>query len=237
MGLTGLLLFGFTVGHLIGNFLLMVGPEAFNVYAKFLAELGHGAFVPLADLGLVLIIGFHVYNGIKVALFGKHDARPSNYVKSVDAGGKSRKSFSSTTMIASGCIILIFVICHVMQFKFHILTTNEAPVTVMIHNESYLNLFGFVINEFANGWIAAGYILVMMLLGIHLKHGIWSAFQSLGLLNHKYDGQIKLFGTVSAILLALGFIALPACIHFGNSHYQDLNQQYMQTYQVVDTQH
>lgn len=209
-GLTGLLLCAFIVGHLIGNLLLVVGQEAFNEYTHFLEHLGHGLVVPVAEVGLVLLFLSHAVAGIQVWLT-KRRARSPGYVKVADAGGPSRKTLASRSMIVTGSVLLAFVIVHVAMFRLELWA--GAPYETMIDGERARDLYALVVDWFQNPAVVAAYVAVMVLLGVHLRHGFWSAFQTLGATNPKYLPFIYAFGIVFAVVMAVGFLFLPIYLH------------------------
>lgn len=204
-GLTGLALILFLVVHLLGNLLIYFGPDAINGYAHFLESIFGGWFVVAFELGLILLFLLHIIPAVWVALLDKYRARPIRYKKSVNARGKSRKTLSSTTMLYTGGIILFFVIIHVTMFKFRVLPQADG------HGGDY---YATVVQAFKTPWIAAAYVAVMILIGFHLRHGFWSAFQSLGLNNDRWIGFLYGLGLVLALLFAIGFLYIPVYIYF-----------------------
>ena len=210
MGITGLIWVGFTIGHLIGNYLIFAGRNPFNEYAFFLEHVGHGVLVYVAEAGLIVALLTHIINGIQVALFDKGAARPKGYQRTGNAGGPSRKSVFSQYMIVSGSMLLIFLIVHIATLKFGLGTTAGK---VNIGDQEFRDLYGLVVDYFANPAWVAFYVFIMCMLMFHLKHGVWSAFQSLGLINSRIYPGLVTGSVVFAILLALGFIALPVSIY------------------------
>lgn len=209
MGLTGLVWTGFVIGHLIGNFLLFAGKEPFNAYAQFLMTLGHGKAIYVIELFLVATLLTHIYNGISVVR-NKASARPIGYAVSGDAGGRSHKTFASQYMIFSGVTILAFLVLHIVTFKYaHLL----GPVPMV---DQHTDLYMVVVERFSNGPYVAFYTLVMCMLGMHLKHGVWSALQSLGLLNRRTLPVAAGLATLLAAILTVGFLALPITIFVMN---------------------
>ena len=230
-GFTGLLLVGFVIGHLTGNFLLLAGPEAFNDYAYFLEHLFHGVGLIIAEVGLIVLFLSHAWSGYSVWR-RKWDARKSGYVVPGDAGGVSKKSVSSSTMLWTGILLLTFVVWHVAQFKFGVVDDVNRSVTVDgVHMR---DLFGLVIDTFAQPIWTGFYLLIMTALGFHLWHGAWSAFQSLGLANGEYLPVITKVAHAVAALLAAGFLFLPAYILIANDSFKMADQQYMMKYQSPD---
>ncbi len=232
-GLTGLLLIGFVIGHLTGNFLLLVGPEAFNNYAYFLEHLFHGAGLYVAEVGLIILFASHAWSGYRV-WDQKWKARPTKYVEPGDAGGKSKKSISSTSMLWTGCLLLLFVVWHVAQFKFGIVDTMDRTFTAA-DGRHMKDLYGLVIDTFANPLWTGLYLVVMAGLGVHLWHGAWSAFQSLGLANDSYLPRITLVANFLAVVLAIGFLFLPAYIMIDNANLKKKDQDYMRLYQGYES--
>lgn len=228
-GISGLLLVGFVIGHLTGNFLLLVGPEAFNDYAYFLEHMFHGAGLIVAEAGLIVLFLSHAYSGYTVWA-NKWKARTSEYQSPADAGGRSKKSVASTSMLWTGILLLAFVIWHVAQFKFGVIDTTNRDVVV--DGVAMRDLYGLVIDTFANPLWTGIYLVIMVALGTHLWHGAWSAFQSLGLANDKYLPTINKGAHALAAVLAAGFLFLPSYICLRAEHFQQLDDAYMQTYQT-----
>jgi succinate dehydrogenase / fumarate reductase cytochrome b subunit len=202
-GFTGLLLSGFVLGHLIGNLLLLVGPEAFNEHV------GHGFLVYVAEAGLIAVFLFHALSGIQVAL-DRRRARSTRYAKSVSAGGPSRQTIASKSMIVTGLVLLVFVPLHVAMFKFGAWAPEIHMTTV--DGEPFRDLYRLVVDWFNNGAIVAVYVAVMLLLGTHLRHGFWSAFQSLGAVNARYMPLVYGVGMAFAFAIAFGFLVIPVYI-------------------------
>jgi succinate dehydrogenase / fumarate reductase cytochrome b subunit len=199
-GLTGFFLIGFVVVHLIGNLTLFLGPHAFNDYAHFLENALHGWLIYAFEIGLFVIFIFHIVAGVTVAWTDKRKARQQGYKYNKNAGGKSRKTLASSTMIYTGVILLVFVIGHIYLFKFG----NHE-----IDAHGVKNLYKTVVTVFKGVGFTVFTVVAMILLGLHLRHGFWSAFQSLGLANDKFLPLLVRIALVASVLLAIGFIALP----------------------------
>ena len=232
-GISGLFFVGFVIGHLTGNLLLLVGPEAFNDYAHFLTHAFHGVGVLIAEAVMLVFLGVHAATGISVWM-NKSRARSRGYEMNGNAGGRSNKSAASKSMLYTGLLLLAFIAFHVAQFKFGIIDPRSPEDQwVMVDGVHVRNLYGLVVDSFQQPFWAIGYIVIMAMLGTHLWHGIWSAFQSLGLANDRYLPILRFSGRILAVLLALGFIALPAVIFLGNNHFQQLDSQYETTYKIT----
>lgn len=207
-GATGLLLSGFVIVHLIGNLTLLIGADAFNHYAHFLESLLHGWLIYAFEVGLVAVLLVHAVSAVFVSLLDKARARPVAYRKQGNAGGSSRKSLSSRSMIVTGPLILLFIVIHVRMFKF-----GAAETIALAGGGEMRDIYGLVVSSFKNGWITAYYVAMMAVLGLHLWHGIWSSFQSLGWTNDRLLPCIRRAGIAFAVLLAIGFLFLPIYIY------------------------
>lgn len=207
-GLTGLAIFAFVIVHLIGNLTLLLGPGAFNGYAHFLETALHGWLIYAFEISIILIFAFHIAATFTVAWTDKRKARQVGYKYSGNAGGKSRKSFSSLTMIYTGILLLAYVIYHIVIFKY------GAHEMISVGGTEMKNLFKLVVTAFKNPVMAFGTAGLMILLGFHLRHGIWSAFQSIGWANDRYLPVLTRIALVFSILLAIGFILIPVYLFF-----------------------
>lgn len=205
---TGLGLTTFVIIHLIGNFTILMGPEAFNGYAYFLEHLAHGWFIILAELGLIAFFATHAATGIRVYL-GKRRARTQGYVVQGDAGGPSKKSLASRSMIITGPLLLLFVILHVLHFKFGPDMSDSARYIFEYKGMDIRNLWLLVVEEFQKPVIVFLYVAAMIGLGFHLVHGVWSGLQSLGATNKRYISTAVTVSLVLGLALAIGFIYIP----------------------------
>lgn len=207
MGVSGLMLCGFIVIHLIGN-LTLLNPDRdpFNKYAHFLTQ-QTGNIIYVAEFLLAAIFIIHFVYAIVIQI-GNWRSRPSGYRKITDQKGASRKSLGSVSMIYTGIIILIFLVLHLKHFKFgEVILYTPQDYDHQIHD-----LYAIVYSYFSNFWNVVYYIVVMILLGFHLSHGFWSAFQSLGLYGQRFTSLAYGFGSMFAVFMALGFVFLPVWI-------------------------
>ncbi len=207
-GITGIGLLIFVITHLIGNLQLFIGPEVFNSYSHKLESLG--IILYILEAGLLITFILHAITGINIYI-RKKKARPVDYKVYTTAGGVSKQTFSSRSMMVTGSIILLFTIFHVLSFKFGS-GIKEGYVT-MAHGIEVRDLHRLVIETFQDLKYVIGYVGIMILLGLHLRHGAWSAFQSLGVMNKKYTSAIYITGVIFALLISLGFIVLPVWIY------------------------
>jgi succinate dehydrogenase / fumarate reductase cytochrome b subunit len=202
-GLSGLLLVGFIVFHLGGNLTLLAGPEAFNSYTHHLESLG--ILLYIAEIGLLLIFLAHIVLAISVQI-EKRRARPEGYAMTASKGAPSRQTLASRSMIVTGLVLLVYLPIHVWMFKYN---QGRPSPTMMVHDREVRDLYTIVLTAFKKPAIAWGYTAVMLLLGFHLRHGFWSAFQSLGALSPRLLPVFYTLAVFVAVLLAGGFIVLP----------------------------
>jgi succinate dehydrogenase / fumarate reductase cytochrome b subunit len=208
IAITGLLLFGFLIGHLVGNLQLLAGDggKAFNIYAYRLERLHYLLYA--IELGLIAIFLLHIFKAVSNYLGNQH-ARPQAYAVKKPAGHTSQKSLASTSMILSGLTVFVFVVLHVRMFKYtpaEMLPTGEGT--------EMRNVYQLVVDAFQNPWIVGFYVLAVSLLGLHLSHGLASAMQSLGANAPGWTTRAWATGRVIAVVLAAGFAALPLYMFF-----------------------
>jgi succinate dehydrogenase / fumarate reductase cytochrome b subunit len=201
VALTGLAMVGFLVGHLAGNLLALFGPEAFNEYSH--ALISNPLLIPV-EIGLLAILVMHILSAVSVFVRGQR-ARPERYAVKKWAGGPSRKTLSSTTMIGTGILILVFLVTHLNTFKY-------GPYYE--HPEGYRDLYRLLVEVFKEPGYVIFYVVCMVLVGMHLRHGISSAFQSLGLMAGSWTGRILRLGAALALVVGIGFALIPVVIYF-----------------------
>ena len=192
MAVTGMAFIGFLMAHLAGNLTIYGGGEAFNAYAEKLHSLG--PLLIVFELGLVLFAGVHIVTGITLFLQNRQ-ARPTGYTCYESSGGRT---LSSRTMPYTGLIILGFVIFHLINFSF----VDKTDRTI----------FQIVSSAFANPLYVIIYISVMIIVALHVRHGFWSAFQTLGGNHPKYMPAIMVLSIVIGVVVAVGFGFLPIYI-------------------------
>jgi len=201
IALSGLSLIGFLILHLAGNLLVFVSPEAFNGYSD---KLIHNPLLIPAELGLLALFLLHVFKTVAL-WFGSRDARPTRYVRKKWAGHSSRKSMASTTMILSGSFLFVFVLLHLITFKYgpHYLTADHPGER---------DLYRLVVEVFSKPGYVVFYVLSMVIIGFHLWHGASSAFQSLGIDQGGLAPKIRAAGWGLAVLIAGGFLIIPVWV-------------------------
>jgi succinate dehydrogenase / fumarate reductase cytochrome b subunit len=202
IGVTGLGLFGYLILHLVGNAIIFLGEDAFNEYSHML--ISNPLVVP-AEIGLLFIFLLHVYKTVTMWI-SNAAARPVRYQKKAWAGHTSRKSLASSTMIASGVVILVFLMIHVSQFKYGAWYATAA-------NASVRDLYRTEVEVFQQPVWVLVYVACTLLVGLHLRHGISSAFQSLGLDHPRYTRSIVRWGIVGAVVIGGGFAVIPIWVY------------------------
>lgn len=203
-GITGLGLCIFILEHLIANLFLFVGSDAFNMYTYKLTNMGWLLYV--LEGAIVVGLMLHAVFGFSVWL-SKRRARPEDYEKLASKGTPSKRSISSVTMIYTGAVLLAFIVLHLITFKY-------GPVyRTTVDGIEMRDLYRLVIEVFQNPSYVVGYSLIMALLGFHLRHGFWSAFQSLGFSHPSYSPIIYRVGILFAVVIGLGFFIMPIWIY------------------------
>ena len=204
-GVTGIGLIIFIIFHLIGNLTLFGDAQAFNEYTYALENLGWILYVLEAGLATAFLL--HAYVGISI-WWNRRQARPEGYAKYQSKGGPSKQTWASRSMIFTGIVLLVFLVIHIDTFKF------GATETIMLNGHEARDLKALVIATFQQPLYAFGYTAVMILLGLHLGHGFWSAFTSLTMKHKEYSTIIYTVGVIFAILMAVGFLFIPLYIYF-----------------------
>ncbi|MCZ7591694.1 MAG: succinate dehydrogenase cytochrome b subunit [Kiritimatiellae bacterium] len=202
---TGMILMAFIVVHLAGNLTLFIPDDGalFNSYAHHLEKMGPLLYA--AEFALIVAFLIHIVMAVSVRK-SQLDARPERYAVYASKGGPSKQTLSSRSMLVTGILLLLFIPLHVWMFKFN---QAQAMPMVDVNGEQVKDLYLVVLTAFKMPQKAVAYVAVMLMLGLHLRHGFWSSFQSLGALAPKWVPAFYSAGLVIAILLAGGFIVMP----------------------------
>lgn len=200
MAVTGIALFGFVLAHMAGNCQVFLGRDAFNHYAESLREFLHGTGLWAARGGLLVAAVLHVWAAASLTLQARA-ARPVAY----RTWTANESTYASRTMRWSGVLVLAFVIYHLM----HLTWGNAHPDFVT--TDPYHNF----VAGFEVPLVSAFYILANVLLGFHLKHGLWSMLQTLGLSHPRYKRAAVLAATAFAVLVTLGNLTFPIAVLAG----------------------
>lgn len=199
MAATGTVLVLFVLGHMAGNLKVYQGAEKFNAYAEFLRDvgapiLGHGQFLWIARVVLLAAVIIHIVSAVQLTRRSQL-ARPVGYKKTPH----EEQTYASRTMRFGGVIIFLFVVYHILH-----LTTGTAH-SQFVAGDAYRNLVvGF---QF---WpVAAVYMLAVLVLGLHLYHGVWSGFQTLGWDNPRYARYRRTIAGAIALAVVVGNLSFP----------------------------
>ena len=198
MAVSGAGLAIFVIGHLAGNLQIFLGPDQFNGYARALKSVPELLWP--VRIALLIAVAAHIWSSIALALT-KSGARPHGYARQKTVAA----TYASRTMYMSGPIVAAFIVYHLMQFTFGVGGTS--------YNEN--DAYGNVIAGFRVPAVSAFYVLAMALLCTHLRHGLWSVFQTLGFHHPRHTPRLKRAATVVAILIFLGFSSIPIAIVTG----------------------
>ena len=189
MAITGLCMIGFLAVHLLGNSLAFVGADAFNNYARKLHSLG--PLLIIFNLGLLAVGMVHLIIGVILFLENAR-ARPTKYHMNRNPGGRT---IGSDSMPYTGLFILLFVLVHLLKFTF-----TDKSVTP---------IYQLMSATFANPLWVVAYVIAMIVVALHISHGFWSLFQTLGVGHAYLMSAIRKLGVVVTLVVGIGFGVLP----------------------------
>ncbi|MEW9529167.1 succinate dehydrogenase cytochrome b subunit [Microbispora sp. NPDC049125] len=206
MAVTGAVLVLFLVGHMLGNLKVFLGADSFNHYAEWLRTVGSPALpdrtlLTIAEIGLVVAVALHMWAAVSLARRAAK-ARPVKYA----ARRKSQANgYATRTMRYGGVIIVLFVVWHLLDMTFGVVNPRGGDATP----------YARMVADFqpSRWWVTAFYLVAMVVVGLHLRHGLWSAFQTLGVAR-RYRALQAGAAVVSAVLV-LGFVAAPVAVMIG----------------------
>jgi succinate dehydrogenase / fumarate reductase cytochrome b subunit len=203
MAITGLGWCGFVLGHMLGNLLYLVGPEAFNAYGH--AITGNKPVYYAIETGLTLTLLGHMFFAALVVMENRR-ARPVGYAVNPASGSKGGASVAAKTMQYSGALILVFLVLHLLKFRF-----GEYYPFVM-KGEEIRDLYKLMTEVFQSAGLVAWYLVSMLVLGLHLSHALWSSIQTLGLVPGGKETQLRCLSQAFGWLVAIGFAVNPILI-------------------------
>lgn len=202
MAISGLVLFGFTVGHMLGNLQIFLGPEVFNNYAVTL----HNTALLLWGARAVLLVSVLAHIAMAVQLITQSaQARPIPYKMKKN----ERTTFAALTMKWSGFTLLFFILYHLAHFTFPGIAMGAYD------HQHYSQAYTNFVNGFSIPWVVALYIAAMISLGLHLYHGSYSLFQTMGLNNPLRNDTAKSLAQFVALVVTVGNIVLPLSVLLG----------------------
>lgn len=202
MALSGLVLFGFVFVHMLGNLKAYQGAAVFNAYAEGLREIGepelpHEGALWIARLVLLAAVLVHIWAAWAVTQESRK-ARPIAYVSALN----SHTSYASRTLRLGGVILLLFIVYHLLHLTFGTVHPDFVP------GDAYHNF----VAGFSVWWVSAFYIVANLALGLHLYHGLWSLFQSLGWNHPRYNAWRRTFAQVFSLVITLANVSFPLAV-------------------------
>lgn len=210
MAVTGIILFGFVLGHMAGNLKMYQGAEAYNAYAEGLRDflypiLPHSGFLWIARAGLIVAVLLHIWSAWAVTVASRK-ARPVKYKQfKYTKRSNVAATYASRTMRWGGVIILAFVVYHLLHLTF------GSAHPDFVHGDVYHN----VAVGFQSLWVSGFYLVANLLLGLHLYHGLWSMFQTLGWAEPSDDDWRRKFALAFALVVTLGNLSFPIAVLTG----------------------
>lgn len=208
MSLTGLFLVTFLIVHLAGNLQLLSNDgQAFNEYAYFMT---HNPLIKTVAYGNYFFILLHAIQGLM--LWSKNRAAKGQGYKVNNTRAVGTAAGAAKNMAYLGMLILVFIIIHMGDFWWA-MKMGETPMA-SYDGVQIKDLYTKVYASFKQLWIVVFYLIAMIGLALHLRHGFWSSFQTLGLNHKKYTPFIRFVGMAIAILIPLGFAIIPLYTYF-----------------------
>lgn len=213
MAVTGLILVGFVVAHMVGNLKIYLGAEAINAYAGFLRDVGEPLFpretlLWIARLVLLGSVVLHITAATQLTILDRA-SRPQRY-----AVKKVTTSYAARTMRWGGIIILLFVVYHILHLTLGVVGYAPGVYRPEDPNSGY-QTFDNVVNGFTAWPVSLFYILAMCALALHLFHGTWSMFQTLGLNSGRWNNFWRIVAIAVAVAVFVGNISIPIAVLTG----------------------
>jgi succinate dehydrogenase / fumarate reductase, cytochrome b subunit len=205
VAITGLAMVLFLAGHLTGNMLMFAGKEAFDEYAKFLHEAGHGALIWMARVGLLVVLVLHVWATILLTRENRAARQAYEFKATIQA------SKSSRIMIWSGLTVLAFIVFHILHFT---VRTNSHLAEIAKESPYEMVIAGFS-GGALQALVVVFYVIAMTLLCSHISHGVASMFQTLGFRSKNAAGLIQRVSLGYAVVIWIGFVSIPVAILLG----------------------
>jgi succinate dehydrogenase / fumarate reductase cytochrome b subunit len=205
MAVSGIIMLLYLIAHMIGNLKVFTGRESFNHYSEWIRTIGEPA-VPaqttLTIIRVVLVVAVVAHFWAAVALWRQAKrARPTGYVTKKAVA----QSYASRTMRWGGVIVLLFIVYHILDLTVGAVNPDGTGTTP----------YDRLVAGFSNPFVTAFYVVALVLLGMHLRHGIWSATQTLGQSNKRRERTVNAFALAFATLLIAGFLLVPFSVLFG----------------------
>jgi len=204
MAVTGVIMFGYLVGHVTGNWLVFAGREKINAYSAFL----HHAHLLLWGTRVLLLASviLHVWATARFLAL-RSEARPVAYGFKASHGS----TFAARTMYWSGPVVLLFIIYHILH-----LTTGTVHPSFHVNAETHqVDVYQNLVDGFKAPLASGIYIVGMLAIGLHLSHGLWSMLQTVGVNRPNWECTLRSLAVVLGMGICAGFIAVPAAVLLG----------------------
>ncbi len=203
MAISGLGWCAFVFLHMTGNLLYLAGAEAYNNYSQMIT--GNKEIYYLMEAGLVTFLVLHILFAAMVVL-NNRAARPVGYAVSPQSKPKSAATFASRTMALSGTLILVFIVLHLITFRF-------GPEYPFMHKgQEIRDLHRLMMEVFQSALYVGWYVVALFVLSFHLQHALWSSLQTLGVIPGGKEAGIRKISYAFGILVSLGFAVNPIYI-------------------------
>jgi succinate dehydrogenase / fumarate reductase cytochrome b subunit len=205
MAVSGIIMLLFLIAHMIGNLHVFQGAKSFNSYSEWLRTVGEPALpyrtlLTIIEIVLLVSVVAHMWSAIALWRQAKR-ARPQSYVTKKSVA----QSYASRTMRWGGVIIGLFIVYHILDLTFGVANPDGTGSTP----------YDRLVASFQNPIATTVYVITLILLGMHLRHGIWSATQTLGQSNRRRERTVNAFAIAFATLLIAGYLVVPAAVVFG----------------------
>jgi len=220
VAVTGLFLILFLAGHLAGNLVVFLGPDAFNAYADMLHHMLHGAGIWVFRIVLLVMLGAHVIATIQLTRLNRAARQAYQFQGTIQA------SRSSRMMILSGLTILAFFVYHILHFTVRAGNQYDDPAlySYLLDGRQVHHAWKMVVDGFSVWYVSAFYVVAMTLLCSHLMHGFASVFQTLGLRSKKSAGLLGQLSVAYSLVIWVGFVSIPAAILLFPGYFDQLAQ-------------
>ncbi len=208
MAVTGLVLVGFVVAHMLGNLKIFLGAEAIDAYAAFLRTMGepmvpYSVLLWVVRIVLLACVALHITAAVQLTRMN-WAARPHGY----DTKQSIATTYAARTMRWSGVIVALFIVYHLLHLTAGIVSFQPGE---FVHLSVYHN----VVAGFSVWYVSLFYIVAMACLCLHLDHGIWSMLQTLGWNNARTTSVLQALSRVVALIVFVGFISVPVAVLAG----------------------
>jgi len=201
MALTGVVMFGYLIGHVTGNMLIFKGPAAINAYSAFL----HNSTGLLWGTRILLLVSvlIHIWATVRFITL-KNSARPVPYVMKEPHG----TTWAARTMYWSGPVIALFIIYHILH-----LTTGTAHPNYHVDATTHeVDVYRNLVDGFKSPIASGLYIVAMLAIALHLSHGVWSVLQTIGVNRPNWECALRTIAVILAVVICGGFIAVPVAV-------------------------